>query len=427
MGSAGGGQASVRYRWSVGATIATIFSGSAVASGSTWMTYRRMAIPIMWEAASSARNFGSGTSSSSAIRSRSRLSTKVRSTLAAASWVSAERTIARSGARLAGFSQTPMKKRASRSPMVSRGPPTMAGTTVSRLEGHLDRGGEDLVLRTEVVVHERRVDPGRLGDAADRGLVVAALGELGAGRLQDAFTRARPALLLGTGRTAAAARGRFGHGRMGPGGAGGRRGEMEPGEGEGLREVGLAFGGGHRAAGVDLDHDVAVEAGEREALEELGAGLGAAPRDEVLVLGGAPAVGEVDVAEPVAHAVDHRQGVGAGGRGVREVDGEVPVVVLGDVPLGGVREHLSVLVPPRVHVLDGEPYVGLVRHPPDPGDEVLGVLALPAERGCTTTVDAPSRSAAAWARWSLTQGSVDQTRWVMRRQGACTARTGTWW
>lgn len=111
--------------------MATISSGSTEAIGSTWITYRRIAIPIMCEAASSARNFGSGTSSSSAIRSRSRRSTKVLSTLAAASWVSAERTIARSGARLTGFSQTPMKKRASRSPMVSRGPPTIAGTTVA--------------------------------------------------------------------------------------------------------------------------------------------------------------------------------------------------------------------------------------------------------------------------------------------------------
>ncbi len=47
--------------------------------------------------------------------------------------------------------------------------------------------------------------------------------------------------------------------------------------------------------------------------------------------------------------------------------------------------------------------------------------------GWTTTALAPSRSAAARARWSLTQGSVDQTRWVMSRQGACTARIGTRW
>ena len=47
--------------------------------------------------------------------------------------------------------------------------------------------------------------------------------------------------------------------------------------------------------------------------------------------------------------------------------------------------------------------------------------------GCTTTVLAPSFSAAAWARWSLTHGSVDHTRWVISRQGACTARIGIWW
>ena len=47
--------------------------------------------------------------------------------------------------------------------------------------------------------------------------------------------------------------------------------------------------------------------------------------------------------------------------------------------------------------------------------------------GCTTTVLAPSFSAAAWARWSLVQGSVDQTRWVMSRHGAWTASIGTRW
>ncbi len=47
--------------------------------------------------------------------------------------------------------------------------------------------------------------------------------------------------------------------------------------------------------------------------------------------------------------------------------------------------------------------------------------------GCTTTVDAPSRSAAAFARCSLVHGSVDHTRWVISRHGACTARIGTPW
>ncbi|CAM5687937.1 hypothetical protein STENM223S_09868 [Streptomyces tendae] len=47
--------------------------------------------------------------------------------------------------------------------------------------------------------------------------------------------------------------------------------------------------------------------------------------------------------------------------------------------------------------------------------------------GWTTTVDAPSFSAAARARWSLVQGSVDHTRCVISRQGAWTARTGMRW
>ena len=47
--------------------------------------------------------------------------------------------------------------------------------------------------------------------------------------------------------------------------------------------------------------------------------------------------------------------------------------------------------------------------------------------GWTTTVLAPSFSAAALARWGLVQGSVDQTRWVISRQGAWTARIGIRW
>ena len=154
---------------------------------------------------------------------------------------------------------------------------------------------------------------------------------------------------------------------------------MEAGEGQGLRQVRLPLGRGHRPAGVDLDDDVAVEAVRRQPLQQFGARLGAAAGNEVLVLVGADAVRDVHVAEAVAHAVDHGQGVGAGGRGVREVDREVPVVVLGGVPVGGVGHHLAVAVAPREHVLDGEADVGLARHPPDAVDEVPRVVALPAE------------------------------------------------
>jgi len=47
--------------------------------------------------------------------------------------------------------------------------------------------------------------------------------------------------------------------------------------------------------------------------------------------------------------------------------------------------------------------------------------------GCTTTVCAPHSSAASLARTSLAHGSVPQTRWVMTRHGACSARIGISW
>ncbi len=156
---------------------------------------------------------------------------------------------------------------------------------------------------------------------------------------------------------------------------------MQAGEGQRLGEIGLALGGGHRPPRVDLDHHMAVEGAPGEAFQQLGAGLRAPARHQVLVLRRPVAVGEVHVGQPVPHPVDHRGRVRTGGRGVRQVDGEVPVVVLRHVPLGRVGEHLAVAVPPRVHVLHGEPHVGLLRHPPDAGDELPRVLALPPERG----------------------------------------------
>ena len=47
--------------------------------------------------------------------------------------------------------------------------------------------------------------------------------------------------------------------------------------------------------------------------------------------------------------------------------------------------------------------------------------------GCTTTTRAPSSSATSLARTSLPHGSRPQTRWVISRQGAWTASTGTLW
>src|SRR5690606_18526834 len=45
--------------------------------------------------------------------------------------------------------------------------------------------------------------------------------------------------------------------------------------------------------------------------------------------------------------------------------------------------------------------------------------------GCTTTVRAPSSSAASTLRRSRTSGSDDHTRWVISSDGECTDRTGT--
>src|SRR5690606_7772242 len=45
--------------------------------------------------------------------------------------------------------------------------------------------------------------------------------------------------------------------------------------------------------------------------------------------------------------------------------------------------------------------------------------------GCTTTVRAPSSSAASTLRRSRTSGSDDHTRWVMSNDGECTDSTGT--
>ncbi len=67
-------------------------------------------------------------------------------------------------------------------------------------ERALDGRLEDLLLGAEVVVHEGGVDPGGLGDAAHRRLLVAALGEFLAGRVQDAVAGGGGRLRLRTGR-----------------------------------------------------------------------------------------------------------------------------------------------------------------------------------------------------------------------------------
>ena len=72
---------------------------------------------------------------------------------------------------------------------------------------------------------------------------------------------------------------------------------MQAREGERLEQVVLARLGVGGLAGVDLDDDLAGVVGVGDGLEELDARLGAASGDEVLVLGRARTVGQVDVGQ----------------------------------------------------------------------------------------------------------------------------------
>ena len=108
-------------------------------------------------------------------------------------------------------------------------------------------------------------------------------------------------------------------------------------------------------------------------------GCGAAPRHEVLVEERAEPVGEVQVREPRAERPRHRERVGAGGRGVREVERHV-VVGLGDrVPVREVGHDLAPRRAPGIHVLHREPDPRLVLTQRHPVDEPGGILPLPAE------------------------------------------------
>ena len=76
----------------------------------------------------------------------------------------------------------------------------------------------------------------------------------------------------------------------------------------------------------------------------------------------------------------HDQGVGAGGGGVREVQGDARHVERGRVPVRGVGHHLAAAGSQRVHVLHREDHAGFPGHGGQAGLEAADVLALPAER-----------------------------------------------
>ena len=158
-------------------------------------------------------------------------------------------------------------------------------------------------------------------------------------------------------------------------------------------------------------------------------GCVAAAGHEVLVARRAGAVGDVHVrraGRPSSPAIVER--VGLRHRRVRQVEREVREVLGRRVPVGRVRRDLPAAGPQREHVLHREADVGLVGHLLDAAEELAGVLPLPAER---RVHDDGLRAAAPrprpCARTSLAHGSVPQTRCVMTRHGACSARIGTWW
>ncbi|GMA87793.1 hypothetical protein GCM10025868_30430 [Angustibacter aerolatus] len=144
----------------------------------------------------------------------------------------------------------------------------------------------------------------------------------------------------------------------------------------------------------------------------------------MLVLRRPVAVREVHVAQPVAEGVGHVEQVAAGGRRVRQVERDVPVVVLGGVPPGQVGEDLAAAGAPGVHVLDGEVDAGALLELADAVDERPRVLALPAERRVHHH-GAGAHGLRDLARaLELGQGSVPHTRWVSSSVGAWMATTG---
>ena len=116
-----------------------------------------------------------------AIRRSTCVTTNSRSSRAVHSLLTAERSSA-AAAPPAGESQTLSTVRTSRSPSRPRSPASACGMISAGSIGGFMRAEEQLVLGAEVVVHQRRVDPGAGGDGADRRAVEAPLGERRRGR-----------------------------------------------------------------------------------------------------------------------------------------------------------------------------------------------------------------------------------------------------
>lgn len=79
---------------------------------------------------------------------------------------------------------------------------------------------------------------------------------------------------------------------------------MQPRERERLREIDLTLSVVD-PAGVHLDHDDTRKGLRRKPFQHLAAGLSATAGNQVLVLEGPEAVGEVEVGKPLTEGIDH--------------------------------------------------------------------------------------------------------------------------
>jgi len=99
----------------------------------------------------------------------------------------------------------------------------------------------------------------------------------------------------------------------------------------------------------------------------------------VFVSAGAESVGQVQVAQPCAPGVHVVERPRLRGGGVRQVERQSVVVLVGRVPIRHVPEHGRAGRPPWVHVLDRQSDAGLAAEPPNARHEIAGILALPEE------------------------------------------------
>ena len=303
------------------------------------------------------------------------------------------------------------------------GPSARAGASSSRgSTGQLEARNEQVVLGAEVVVHQRRVDSGVGGDRPDRRTPEAAVGEQAAraasrmsARVSGAPGPTSPGLLVMPGSVAPAPAGSC---------------EVQLAEGQRLEEVGLARLAVAGLAGVDLGHDVPLEAAWSPAAR--GTGRTAGCRDPAP--GARPwptrcrrSCARGAAGSPVRSAISI--GSELRGGGVREVDGGVGVGLLARGPTRVGRPSSRGARSPATDTCSRRRR----RCRYDARGRRCPRRSRRRSRAATGTAGvrrprrrrAPAAISALFS--SLTHGSVPHTRWVISRHGAWIAHTGTWW